>query len=101
MEKIEHPYIQKSAFSGVLDKNLKKMEKRLGVKLSVRGTSLVIDGPEEKIEHAKFYFDKLQAGVVTLQDEPTCYGIDLALPPILIEICSHYVRDSFDAGQQL
>ena len=60
MEKIEHPFIQKSAFSGVLDKNLKKMEKRLGVKLSVRGTSLVIDGPEEKIEQAKFYFNKLQ-----------------------------------------
>jgi len=60
MEKIEHPYIQKSAFSGVLDKNLKKLEKRLGVKLSVRGTSLLIDGPEEKVDHAKFYFNKLQ-----------------------------------------
>jgi len=60
MEKIEHPYIQKSAFSGVLDKNLKKMEKRLGVKLSVRGTSLLINGPEEKIAQAKFYFNKLQ-----------------------------------------
>ncbi|MFC2168529.1 PhoH family protein [Acidobacteriota bacterium] len=60
MEKIEHPFIQKSAFSGVLDKNLRKMEKRLGVKLSVRGTSLLIDGPEESIEHAKFYFSKLQ-----------------------------------------
>lgn len=60
MEKIEYPYIQKSAFSGVLDKNLKKMEKRLGVKLSVRGTSLHIDGPKEKITQAKFYFNKLQ-----------------------------------------
>ncbi len=60
MEKIEHPYIQKSAFSGVLDKNLRKLEKRLGVKLSVRGTSLHIEGPKEKISHAKFYFNKLQ-----------------------------------------
>jgi len=60
MEKIEHPYIQKSAFSGVLDKNLRTMEKRLGVKLSVRGTSLLIDGPKEKIAQAKFYFNKLQ-----------------------------------------
>jgi len=60
MEKIEHPYIQKSAFSGVLDKNLRKMEKRLGVKLSVRGTSLLIDGPDERIAQAKFYFNKLQ-----------------------------------------
>ena len=60
MEIIEHPYIQKSAFSGVLDKNLRKMEKRLGVKLSVRGTSLIITGPKEKVEQAKFYFNKLQ-----------------------------------------
>ena len=36
------------------------MEKRLVVKLSVRGTSLHIEGPKEKISHAKFYFDKLQ-----------------------------------------
>jgi phosphate starvation-inducible PhoH-like protein len=60
MEKIEHPYIQNSAFFGVLDKNLKKLEKRLGVKLSVRGNSLLIDGPEDKTEFAKYYFDKIQ-----------------------------------------
>jgi phosphate starvation-inducible PhoH-like protein len=60
MEKIEHPYIQNSAFSGVLDQNLKKLEKRLGVKLSVRGDNLLIDGPADKIEFAKYYFDKIR-----------------------------------------
>jgi phosphate starvation-inducible PhoH-like protein len=56
MEKIEHPYIRKSAFSGVLDKNLKKLEKRLGVSLSLRGDSLLIDGPHDKLDFAKQYF---------------------------------------------
>lgn len=60
MEKIEHPYIRKSAFSGVLDKNLKRLEKRLGVSLSVRGNTLLIDGPEEKVKFAKQYFEKLE-----------------------------------------
>lgn len=60
MEKIAHSFIQNSAFSGVLDKNIKRLEKRLGVKLSVRGDSLLIDGPEEKTEFAKFYFEKLR-----------------------------------------
>jgi len=59
MEKIEHPYIRKSAFSGVLDKNLKKLERRLGITLSVRGNSLLIDGPQEKVEFAKSYFEKI------------------------------------------
>lgn len=57
MEKIEHPYIRKSAFSGVLDKNLKTLEKRLGVSLSLRGDSLLIDGPQDKLDFAKQYFD--------------------------------------------
>jgi phosphate starvation-inducible PhoH-like protein len=61
MEKIEHPYIRKSAFSGVLDKNLKKLEKRLGVSLSLRGDSLLIDGPEDRMEFAKQYFDVIKS----------------------------------------
>jgi phosphate starvation-inducible PhoH-like protein len=60
MEKIAHPYIQNSAFSGVLDNNIKKLEKRLGVKLSIRGDSLLIDGPDDKTEFAKTYFEKLR-----------------------------------------
>ena len=60
MEKIEHPYIQNSAFFGVLDKNIKKLEKRLGVKISVRGDTLLIDGPEDRREFAKHYFEKIR-----------------------------------------
>jgi len=60
MEKIELPYARKIAFSGVLDKNLKDMEKRLGISLSVRGDSLLIGGPEKKVEFAKYYFDKIR-----------------------------------------
>ena len=59
MEKIEHPYISTPSFSGVLDTNLKKLEKRLGVQLSIRGNSLMIDGEQEKVEFAKYYFDRL------------------------------------------
>ncbi len=60
MEKIEHPFVKKNAFSGVLDRNLKRLEKRLGISLSVRGDSLLIDGEEEKVEFAKYYFDKMR-----------------------------------------
>ena len=60
MEKIEHPYFRKNSFSGVLDKNLKRLEKRLGISLSVRGDCLLIDGPQEKVEFAKHYFNKMK-----------------------------------------
>jgi phosphate starvation-inducible PhoH-like protein len=60
MEKIEHPYIRKNSFSGVLDKNLRKFEKRLGITLSVRGDSLLIDGDQERVKFAKYYFNKMK-----------------------------------------
>ena len=60
MEKIEYPFAQKSAFSGVLDKNLKSLEKRLGISLSARGDALLIDGPEKKMKFAKYYFEKIK-----------------------------------------
>ncbi|MGB9835769.1 MAG: PhoH family protein [Candidatus Saccharicenans sp.] len=60
MEKISHPYIRKSSFLGVLDKNLKRLENRLGVSLSVRGDRLIMTGEPEKIQFAKMYFDKIQ-----------------------------------------
>jgi len=60
MEKIEHPFAQKSAFSGVLDKNLKSLEKRLGISLSARGDALLIDGPEKNMKFAKSYFEKIK-----------------------------------------
>jgi phosphate starvation-inducible PhoH-like protein len=60
MEKIEHPSFRKNSFSGVLDKNLKKLEKRMGISLSVRGDSLLIDGNKEKVEFAKYFFNKMR-----------------------------------------
>ena len=43
----------------MLDKNLKKLEKRLGVSLSVRGDRLMIEGPSDRVEFAKNYFNKI------------------------------------------
>ena len=60
MEKIDHPYAHSTAFSGVLDKNVKKLEQRLGVSLTVRGDSILLDGPEEKVAFAKHYFEELR-----------------------------------------
>jgi phosphate starvation-inducible PhoH-like protein len=59
MEKIEHPYLRKNNFFGVLDKNLKKLENRLGITLALRGESLLVDGDPKKVEFAKYYFDKM------------------------------------------
>lgn len=80
MEKIEHPHIRKSTFSGVLDKNLKKLEKRLGIMLSVRGNSLIIDGPEKKVNLAKYYFEKimeLEEKGYSLKEEDYQIALDL------------------------
>ena len=60
MEKITHPFIRKSVFSGTLDRNLKKLEGRLGVSLALRGDSLLIEGPAKRVDFAKLYFDKMQ-----------------------------------------
>ena len=60
MEKITHPYAHNTAFSGVLDKNVKKLEQRLGVSLTVRGDSILLDGPDDRVGFAKSYFDQLQ-----------------------------------------
>ncbi|MBC7363174.1 MAG: PhoH family protein [Candidatus Aminicenantes bacterium] len=60
MEKISHPYIRKHSFFGVLDKNLKRLESRLGVGLAVRGDRLIMTGDPEKLQFAKMYFDKIQ-----------------------------------------
>ena len=60
MEKIDHPLVHKSGFFGVLDKNLRKLENRLGVSLAIRGNHILVDGPAKKVEFAKLYFDKLR-----------------------------------------
>ncbi len=80
MEKIEHPYIRKSDFSGVLDKNLKKLEKRLGVSLSLRGDSLFVDGPQDRLDFAKQYFDiikNLEEKGNSLKEEDFHIALDL------------------------
>jgi len=80
MEKIEHPFFRKNSFSGVLDKNLKKLEKRLGISLSVRGESLFIDGVPEKVEFAKSYFNKMKEFEEkghTLKEEDFHIALDL------------------------
>lgn len=60
MEKIEHPFFLKNIFAGVMDKNLKKLEKKLGITLAARGDHLLLDGPEAKVKFAKYYFDKIR-----------------------------------------
>jgi phosphate starvation-inducible PhoH-like protein len=60
MEKISHPCATQSAFFGVLDKNLRRLEDRLGVSLAIRGDTLLIDGEPEKVASARRYFDKIR-----------------------------------------
>ncbi|NOR22270.1 MAG: AAA family ATPase [Candidatus Aminicenantes bacterium] len=95
MEKIEHPYFRKNSFSGVLDKNLKKLEKRLGISLSVRGDSLLIDGDQEKIKFAKHFFNKmreLEEKGYALKEEDFHIVLDL-----LKEDRDHRLEDFFPA----
>jgi len=60
MEKIAHPSTGRSAFFGVLDKNLRRLESRLGVSLAIRGDQLLIDGEPDKVAFARQYFDKVR-----------------------------------------
>jgi phosphate starvation-inducible PhoH-like protein len=60
MEKIAHPCISKASFHGVLDRNLRRLEARLGVSLAIRGDQLLIDGDSGKVEFARAYFDKIR-----------------------------------------
>ncbi|OGD34858.1 MAG: phosphate starvation-inducible protein PhoH [Candidatus Aminicenantes bacterium RBG_19FT_COMBO_58_17] len=80
MEKITHPYVRKSVFSGVLDRNLRKLEGRLGVDLSIRGDSLIVDGPPKKVEFARLYFEKmneLEERGCSLREEDFHIALDL------------------------
>ena len=80
MEKLSYPYIRKNVFSGVLDRNLKKLENRLGVGLSIRGDSLLVDGEAKKVEFAKFYFEKmseLEEKGCSLKEEDFHIALDL------------------------
>lgn len=59
MEKISHPFVAKSRLAGVLDRNLRKLEERLGVSLSIRGHDLIIKGDPKRVAFARYYFDKM------------------------------------------
>ena len=61
MDTIEHPAVSTSAFSGVLDRNLKKLESRLDVQLFIRGNRLMMDGDPDKVAAARNYFEKVLA----------------------------------------
>ncbi len=60
MVKTTHPGTAGSVFPGILDKNLKKLEARLGVDLGLRGDQILIDGDSKKVEFARRYFEKLR-----------------------------------------
>jgi len=80
MEKITHPYTKNNAIFGVLDRNLKKLEKRLGTSLTVRGDCLLIDGDPKKVEFAKSFFKKineLEENGYTLKEEDFHIALDL------------------------
>jgi phosphate starvation-inducible PhoH-like protein len=80
MEKFTHPYIRKGVFSGVLDRNLRKLESRLGVSLSIRGDSLIVDGQPKKVEFARLYFEKmseLEERGCSLREEDFHIALDL------------------------
>lgn len=59
MEKITQPLMSGSVFSGVLDRNLKRLASRLGISLALRGDQLLIDGEAKRVAFAKLYFEKL------------------------------------------
>ncbi len=60
MEKIDYPSVGRSAFFGVLDKNLRRLESRLGVTLAIRGDQLLVDGEPDKVAFARHYFDQIR-----------------------------------------
>ncbi|HPB59024.1 MAG TPA: PhoH family protein [Candidatus Saccharicenans sp.] len=60
MEKITHHFLQGISYSGSLDKSLKRLEGRLGISLSLRGDKIIIEGPAERVQLARRFFDKLQ-----------------------------------------
>lgn len=59
MEKISAPYLRTNSLSGVLDKNLRKLEERLAVTLALRGDDLIIDGDRPRVEFARGFFRRM------------------------------------------
>ncbi|MBM3305256.1 MAG: PhoH family protein [Candidatus Aminicenantes bacterium] len=80
MEKITRPLMSDSVFSGVLDRNLKKLASRLGISLALRGDQLLIDGEAKRVAFAKLYFEKLhelEAKGHRLREEDFLIALDI------------------------
>ncbi len=80
MEKIINSYPTTHALFGILDRNLRKIEKKLKVNLVVRGDKVFIDGPDKNVEFAKFYFDKiteLMEEGYSLREDDFQFALDL------------------------
>ncbi|MFO7734329.1 MAG: PhoH family protein [Candidatus Aminicenantes bacterium] len=80
MEKITQPLMSGSVFSGVLDRNLKKLASRLGISLALRGDQLLIDGEAKRVAFAKLYFEKLhelEAKGHQLREEDFLIALDI------------------------
>jgi phosphate starvation-inducible PhoH-like protein len=60
MEKLTQPPASAALLASAFDRTLKKLEQRLGVSLAVRGDQLMMDGPAQRLEFARFYFEKIR-----------------------------------------
>lgn len=80
MEKILFPSPRRNLLHGVLDRNLRKLENRMGVSLGIRGDQILIDGDPDKVEFAKYYFEKiaeLEEKGYALKEEDFHIALDL------------------------
>jgi phosphate starvation-inducible PhoH-like protein len=59
MEKISSPFLRNNSLSGVLDRNLRKLEERLTVRIALRGDDLIIDGDRQRVEFALSFFKRM------------------------------------------
>ncbi|MEW6456182.1 MAG: PhoH family protein [Acidobacteriota bacterium] len=85
-------------FTGTLDKNLKKLQERLGIKLSLRGDKIFIDGDEEKIKFANHYFNQIFS-LINRGYRLTAEDLQIALD-LFEEDKSNQLRDYF-SGENL
>ena len=80
MEKLTQPPASAALLASAFDRTLKKLEQRLGVSLAVRGDQLMMDGPAQRLEFARFYFDKireLEAKGHQMREEDMMIALDL------------------------
>ncbi len=61
MEKLDFSEEKIRSLSGVLNRNLISLEKRLRVSISARGDTLILKGEPERVKFAKFFFEQMLA----------------------------------------